>query len=470
VLAALAATLVSLTAATGHPFGNSTINLYARLELGSREIVVRWVLDVAEVPALQLFGLIDANVDGQVSEAEAEAYLAWWIPSLLSEVELVVNGERLLPEVRQQTLTLPAGDDGAPTLRVVLDLVTATPRPAPDGAWRGTYGDSNYEDFIGWREVVVIGASDVVILESTAPFADRTDELRRYPDGLPAADANSSARFAFRTGLATATPVPPPPTAAPVGGEDDLTLLLRGLLGESPTADTFGLAALLAAGLGALHALSPGHGKTLVAGLLIGAHGSVPQAIRLALLVAVSHTVGVLLLGMVVLGASELLLPQGVVGALALGAALLVVGLGIYLVIRGIGSWRESRAAGRHGAAGLHPHPHRAFRLSIGHQVSLGLVGGLVPSGSALVVLLAAVILDQLVLGLAVIAGFGVGMGAVLAAVGAAVVLVRRRAETLPGAGHGRLATILSALPAASGLAVLLAGLLLSLQTIEQFR
>lgn len=448
-----------------HPFGNSTINLYARLELHPDEVRVRWVLDMAEVPAIQVHSLIDVDGDGEVSDEEAEAYLAWWVPSLLLDIDLTVDGRALPLEVRHRELTLPAGDAGAPTLRVVLDLAAQLP---PSGGDReGGYADHNYADFLGWREVVVVAADGVELVDSSAPAVDRTDELREYPPGLPAADASSTATFAFRPAPAQASgPSPSPAQVAPVA--PDAGEALRALLGESLSAGTLALAILLSAGLGALHALSPGHGKTLMAALLIGAHGGVPQAVRLALVVAVGHSLGVVALGALVLGASELLLPQRVVSGLSIAAALLVVVYGIYLLAHGRGAWRQRRAA--RAPEHLHPHDHPTpeIRLSKRHQLSLGLIGGLLPSGSALVVLLVAVTLDELLVGMVVIGAFGIGMAAAMAGIGLAVVVVRDRAERAASTGHPRLRGLVAALPAASGAAVLGAGVLLSIQALER--
>ena len=85
---------------------------------------------------------------------------------------------------------------------------------------------------------------------------------------------------------------------------------------------------MLAVGLGALHAVSPGHGKTLVAAYLIGSRGTVRQAAGLGLTVAVTHTAGVFLLGLVMLVAGEFLVPERVIGWLSAASGLLVVGPG----------------------------------------------------------------------------------------------------------------------------------------------
>ena len=474
----------------GHAFGNQTINLYARLVPGPDAVRIRWVLDVAEIPALPLTQLIDDDANGTVDQPEREAYLAWWIPSLLENVSLTVNGQQRPIDVTRSELSLPPGEGGAPTLRLVLDLVAPLAESVGGAPVEGGFSDTNYEDFLGWREVVVVPGAGVELLASTAPRVDRTDELRFYPPGLPAEEATSVATFAF-VAAPRAEPQPSPsaasepllaPTAPGGPGSDLLGSLLAGELTTARAA----AAAFVSFLLGVVHALSPGHGKTLVAAALIGSRGSLRHAVALGLTVAVTHSLGVLLLGFAVLGGADLLLPQQLTLALSLAAALLVVVLGLDLVRRAI---RRPLNLSPHAHPPGHGHDHgpedwadqhddagvrtdaadepRGFQLSAGYTISIGVVGGLVPSASALIVLLMAVTLDRLALGLLLVAAYGLGIALLLAALGAAIVALRGRAwrRRLPG---GRsLRRLVAVLPLASALAVVAVGMLLTVQVLS---
>jgi ABC-type nickel/cobalt efflux system permease component RcnA len=253
-------------------------------------------------------------------------------------------------------------------------------------------------------------------------------------------------------------------TGAAPRAADPLAALAAGEL----TPWTAGLAVLVAIALGAIHGVSPGHGKTLVAGYLIGSRGTLRQAVWLGLTVAIAHTVGVLLLGAVTLGATALLLPERVIEWLALGSALLVMGLGASLVLAQL---RHRRRAADHDQAHSHPHPHphphddHGPALTTRALAALGIVGGIVPSASALLVLLVAVSLHRLAFGLLLVGAFGLGMAFVLAGISASVVvlrgrLARRGAPWLQTAAARRIG---SALPLASGVLVVGIGLALTL-------
>jgi nickel/cobalt transporter (NicO) family protein len=247
------------------------------------------------------------------------------------------------------------------------------------------------------------------------------------------------------------------------------------LVGSSGSVAAALLVALL---LGAIHGASPGHGKTLVVASLLGSRGSLGRVLLLAVTVAITHTVGVLLLAAVVLTVNDSLLPQQVTPYITLAADLLVVLFGADLVRRALWARARSRAGAdhehehdhRHGQGHSHDpeHPHEhshphalgGLELTRGYTVSIGIVGGLVPNGTALVVLLIAIAFHELALGLLLVAAFGLGIAVVLAAVGLATVIVRSRGGVLTS-GNTTIGRVVGLLPLLSGLAVLAVGLVL---------
>jgi ABC-type nickel/cobalt efflux system permease component RcnA len=221
------------------------------------------------------------------------------------------------------------------------------------------------------------------------------------------------------------------------------------------------LALLGAAGVGALHALGPGHGKTLVGAYLLGDRGQARDAVALGVLVATMHTVTVLVLGVVLLGAVELDL-VGAERGLRLVAASAVTLLGLVLLVRRLRGRARSTNDGGH----THPHPPDGVApRSRAGIIAIASTGGLVPSPAAVAVLLAAVALGRPALGVGLVAAFGLGLAATLAGLGLLVRTGRgaidRAARTSPVAQRVR-----KALPVVSAVGVTLAGLVLLAWTL----
>jgi nickel/cobalt exporter len=479
-LLALQALLTTAPAASAHPLGNFTINHYAAIVVSPDQIAIRWVLDMAEIPAFAARRQIDTNRDGMLTADEVSSWADATVPDVLTGLDVEVNGVRTaLREVDRQ-VTFPPGQGGLSTLRLVVDLVAASP-PSRGSL---TLRDGTYPERIGWHEITARAESGMRIDSSNVPAATVSDELRRYPaDALTNPVDVRTAAVSFERSAATGQPGGTSASAAAGGPASRSTDVLADLAGGNLTPLTAVLAVLLALGLGAVHGISPGHGKALVAAYLIGNQGSLRQAAWLGITVAVTHTVGVFVLGLATLVATELLVPERIITWLSLGSGLLVVALGGALLWS---AWRQRQRDTSLGHSGLHAHPHSPAhtheegghvhphrhtpregtppQLSAAGIAGLGLVGGMVPSASALLVLLVAVTTGRLVLGIALIVAFGVGMSVVLAGISASVVLVRRRVE-LGGASWARHRLIVAAarfLPVGSALAVLTIGLVLS--------
>jgi ABC-type nickel/cobalt efflux system permease component RcnA len=202
-------------------------------------------------------------------------------------------------------------------------------------------------------------------------------------------------------------------------------------------------AALIAAGLGALHALEPGHGKTIVAAYLVGSQGTAMHACLLGLIVTASHTAGVYLLGAVTLYASRYVVPERLYPWLGVGSGLTIAGLGMYLLVqrfRAKGhshSHSHSHAHGHHHHHdhGHHHHHHIPKTVSYSQLLALGVTGGIIPCPAALVVLLSAVALHRIGFGLFLILAFSIGLAAVLITIGLLMVYARRFMSRMKGEG-----------------------------------
>jgi nickel/cobalt exporter len=485
IAAALLALLLPALA-SAHPLGNFTINLYARIQVATDAITVRHVLDMAEIPTLTERQAFDANGNGLLDGAETARLLATRGDALAKGVQLRVDGAVLPLTIVSQAISFPAGQGNLPTLRIVQDLRAAIRLPAR-GAVQIDYRETSYAGRLGWHELVASPGPGVV-LQTALPAHDRSNELRAYPQDalaspLDVRDGSASARLAPGTdGAVKETGTGASADLARRGADDPLATLISGNL-SVPVAL---LALLVAIGLGAAHAISPGHGKTLVAAYLIGSQGSSRHAATLAITVAATHTFGVFLLGAVTLLAGEFLVPERVIEWLTVASGALVVLLGAGLVARALGAVRRARqghgtnlgehAHGRnlgehahvtnlgehrHGHDHGHSHPHElpSAALRPRNVVALGLVGGMVPSASALIVLLVAITTGRLVFGLALILAFGAGMALVLG--GLAIVTSWMLGALSPHGGLGSRPIVrraAAAVPLVSGFAVLITG------------
>jgi ABC-type nickel/cobalt efflux system permease component RcnA len=237
---------------------------------------------------------------------------------------------------------------------------------------------------------------------------------------------------------------------------DRATAAFTSLVGERSGSAWFAVVAiLLAVVLGGAHALAPGHGKTVMAAYLVGLRGTLRQAMTIGATVTITHTAGVLLLGLV-LSTTRAVASERVYPWLGLASGLLLAAVGVGLLAR------AARSRGHdHPHGPEHPHPHDPGPpLGRRGLVALGLAGGLVPSPSAVVVLLGGIALGRAWLGVALVLAYGLGMAATLTGVGLLLARLRTRmdrrlrlpAGTLP-ARLGRL------LPAATASVIVLVGL-----------
>jgi ABC-type nickel/cobalt efflux system permease component RcnA len=200
---------------------------------------------------------------------------------------------------------------------------------------------------------------------------------------------------------------------------------------------------------GAAHALSPGHGKTIITAYLVGKRGTPRHAALLGLIVTVTHTIGVFALGLVTLLLSRFIVPEELYPWLNLVSGLLVVGIGLSVL--------RSRLRGRRHTH-HHHHEHELSRRSL---LAVGVSGGLLPCPSALVVLLAAISLHRLGFGLLLIVAFSAGLALTITGIGLVAVLARSAFGRL--SFNGRL---LSLLPALSALVIVAAGVGMTVRAV----
>ena len=431
--------------AAAHPLGDFSVNHASVLRVAAESVRVLFVVDLAEVPSVPALAELDADGDGTADDGERARYGAVRCAAYAAELDLRVDGVRRGFEVRGSTVFVLPGEAGLRTLRLECRLSTAD---SVVGA-RVTYTDGADAGRAGWREVTALG-DGTRLVDSTVPERSRSDVLARYPGGDP--ERVSSAAFEVRSGGPAATA---PASGARAESDGDLAALLGGE-GWSGAM----LAVLVAALLGAGHALTPGHGKTLMALYLTGTDGSLRDAVVVGASVTATHTLGVFLLAVLV-SASALAAPESVYPWLGLAHGILVAGIGAGLLL-----WRHRRGHG-HGHAHGHAHGARSTRRRTVGLVGFGVAGGLVPSPSALLVLLGAQALGREAFGVVLVLGYGVGMAVCLSSVGWLLARGGARLTSHPGR-RGWLGWAARNLPVLAPSAIVCSGVFLAVRSLTQ--
>jgi len=421
--------------AAAHPLGNFSVNHYSRIEVEKSQIKLRAVLDMAEIPTFQESAAIDTDKDGTLSEEELNRYAEKITPGYISNLLLLVDEKTIELRPTSKNITLPAGSGNLPTIRLEWDLIGDLPDSA-NQVRRVKYENKNNIERIGWNEIVAGRNSGINIFDSTTFGSGITDELKAYPqETLSSPLTERRAEFSF-----TSNTIPPGARAlqnrdghisAPV--EKDKFAELIAVPEITPAIILFGL--LVAFGLGAAHALSPGHGKAVVGAYLVGSRGTPKHALFLGATVTVTHTLGVFALGIVMYFASSYILPERILPYLSFASGLLVLFIGLTLFKNRLLSILGYETSGHHHGEDTHEHddlPENSTHTHGGsththvppQQVTwrsltaLGISGGLLPCPSALVLMLSAINLNRIGYGIVLTLVFSLGLAATLTAVG----------------------------------------------------
>jgi ABC-type nickel/cobalt efflux system permease component RcnA len=380
---------------------------------------------------------------------------------------------------------------------------------APLEAVRGqlVYEDRNYGQRVGWKEIVAVAHAGVTFSGSSVPSASKSNWLTTYAADLiqaPPQDVRASLSFALPVSAREAAPVPSVVDTAVASGAEAQTprsRLTELMTARQLSAGVILFSLLIAVGLGAFHALEPGHGKTLVGAYLVGSRGTAWHALLLGVTVTASHTIGVYALGGVALFASHYVVPEHLYPWLGFVSGLLIMGTGIVLLNQ---AWQgklghhhdhpdhahhhhshDNEHGHGHGYAHAHGHEHLhedvpvaghvhhsheqrpgdspAVPTSMGYGalLTLGITGGMIPCPAALVVLLSAVALHRIAFGLLLIVAFSVGLAVVL--VGTGLLLVSARGMVQRWSGEG---PWLKYLPFLSPLVITPLGLVIAVRSL----
>ncbi len=437
-----------------HPLGNFSVNQYSRLEVEKSNIKIRQILDMAEIPTFQLKSRIDTDKDGIYSQSELNAYAEKITPDYLSNLGLSVDGNQIALREAAKNILVNEGEGNLPILRIEWDLIADLPET--NAVNQVTFENKNNSERLGWNEIVINRTGGINVFNSTAYGSGVTDELKAYPqETLNAPLAERQAEFSLTTSAI-------PENAKPLQNRDghatsavqkDRFAELIAVPEITPSIILFGL--LLAFGLGAIHALSPGHGKAVVGAYLVGSRGTPKHAVFLGLTVTITHTLGVFALGLITLFASNYILPEKLMPFLSFISGLLVFFIGITIFKDRLFSYLGWKTAGHHShhehsqehthedghSHEHHAHEHHSHDEPHSHDgshthggsththlppenvtwkslLALGISGGLLPCPSALVLMLSAISLGRVGYGMLLTLVFSFGLAATLTAVG----------------------------------------------------
>ena len=488
IILTLLVSFVFVPSAFAHPLGNFTVNQYAGLHIRRDSVTIDYVMDMAEIPTFQEIELLDANGNRQPDAAETAGYPSVRCASLLPSLNLSMNNKPAALSLVSSSVEFPTGVGGLPTMRLSCEFQAAV--ESNNDSMALSFANKVFADRLGWQEIVVI--PDGVTVKGDYSSTSLSNRLTEYPQDLLTSPPEQRDVRVEITSLGVTPQHESSPVvekSAPASRDDAFTRLI---LLEEFTLPTLFLALAISFVWGAMHALTPGHGKTIVGAYLVGSRGTMKHAVYLGLTTTITHTLGVFALGLVTLFAAQYIVPEALYPWMTLLSGLFVVGIGVNLFasrfkssgmrLPGLKANVSARSftpllesshveghvhshkyvlnasspphhvhAHEHGA---HPHVHRhedhdhhphghshahgehshtpPEQITWRSLLALGVSGGLVPCPSALVVLLGAIALNKIGLGLLLVLAFSLGLAATLTAIGMLFLYAGRLFERFP--------------------------------------
>jgi nickel/cobalt transporter (NicO) family protein len=481
-----------------HPMGSFSISHYSRLRLKMDGIEIDYVIDMAEIPSYQEMEKLDSDGDHNVTDAEKFRYAGILGNQFIRYLRLKLNDSPVALQLRKSNLQIRPGAAQLSTLVTTCTYWAPYPAGRLDGTNRIHLADENYPMRSGWREMVVDRNDEFVKLSlSPDEYKDRSRELSQYPkDPTSIMPQEMILDFTFRPLHAGEINVPE--VVAQSGQQPGRTSrddrFTKLIATKELTGKIILISMMIAFLLGSLHALSPGHGKTIVAGYLIGSRGTARHAMFLGAIVTFTHTIGVFALGLITLFGSRYILPERLYPWLGFLSGMAIVLIGGALFIKRFRSYRTRTSASsqehhhhhhQDDYSHDHPHSHSADGEAHDHHdhhghthlpvdretgnitwkslLTVGISGGALPCPSALVVLLSAISLHRIGFGLLLIVAFSLGLAIVLTTLG--VLLVYASHFTQRFRFGGKLAY---GLPLVSSFVITILGCAIAVQSLLQ--
>jgi nickel/cobalt transporter (NicO) family protein len=507
--------------------GNLSVNHYARLEPGAKGVNVFYVLDLAEIPTFELTQSWNVAKDSPkpVLDAKAAEQVRMW----LSNLSFTEGGKPLSARLESTELSIVDGAGNMPVFRIASKIHVIA------SGGRFEYEDRNFPTRAGWREIVIKPAAGADVSRASKGDADISQGLTSYPqdptkappqdtrgwfEWTPVAGTVSQVRKPVVIAEAAPAPLPsaPPVTNSPrdvrppesqssgtVKRNDEIARILGLKTISWPLMATL---LALAFWFGALHALEPGHGKTMVAAYLVGERGTAKHAVILGSTVTFTHTISVFILGIGTMFLSRYIMADKISKVLGVISGLTIVWIGAMMLWRRLHGLSHGHHhhhqhdhdhAHEHGHshehvhahAHAHSHDHRDHdhdhhhhdhghshshdalththdghththlpprEISLGSLLALGASGGLVPCPSALILLLSAISIGRVGLGMVLLVAFSLGLAIVLTVTGLLVLY----AKNLLPSGKAEHSAFFRYMPVLSAAAILMIGVVMT--------
>lgn len=483
-----------------HPMGNFSVNHYVNLRVTAQGVEVRYSLDLAEIPTFDLLRQwqVDRNSPPAEIERKAREQARAWLKGLV----FTVDGKPVPAQFESDRLTIADGAGNLPILRI------ATSAHIAASSGKLAYEDHNFSDRTGWKEIVVDSGAGAKLVKASQSNKELSKALTQYPpDPTIAPPQDLRAELEWRLTQPTLvtprpivaqipqphlTPTAPAPAtltpqAAPPGSVVRGDFLSKLLHQRQLTPWMMLLAIGAAFLLGAAHALTPGHGKSIVAAYLVGSRGTFKHAVFLGAMVTFTHTISVFALGIATLFLFRYFVPERITEVLGVLSGLSIVIVGAWMLFKRarrahvhhhdhdhahVSHSHDHAHSHTHSQTHVHPHTHTHTHshgehshshtpeeLSWGGLVALGASGGLVPCESALVLLLGAIALGRAGLGLLLLLSFSLGLALVLMLIGMLVLYAK---NLLPERSRTGSSSFLGWLSIASPAVVMIVGLVMT--------
>jgi ABC-type nickel/cobalt efflux system permease component RcnA len=478
-----------------HPMGNFSISHYSRLEYIKDGILLTHVIDMAEIPSYQEMEFLDTDHYSTISAAEKVRYAERISNQLLPNLKVKMNQMNLTLKIQNRWLEIRPGAGELPTFVIRCTYFAAVPESIIRNSNTLEFEDQNFLERSGWREIVIKRNGGFASLNlPSGSYIDRSKELSQYPTDpttVMPQEMNLSFNFAnpmlaeqqqtssadFQSGSAE--------NVRPGRLRNDR--LAKLITAKNLTSEVIFISIIIAFFLGAMHALSPGHGKAIVAGYLVGSRGTPLHALFLGAVVTLTHTIGVFALGLITLFGSKYILPDTLYPWLGFLSGLSIVLIGSRLFYKRF-KMMKSNGTPHHHHDHDHSHHHHGHHHGDHHHqhdhdhghshlpidpdsgkitwkslLSVGISGGALPCPSALVVLLSAISLHRVGFGLILIIAFSLGLAAVLTSIGLLLLYASKWSQQFQPRG-----SIRYALPVVSSLVITILGCIIAVQSILQ--
>jgi nickel/cobalt transporter (NicO) family protein len=457
-----------------HPMGNFSVSHYTRLVPSTGGVEVTYVLDLAEIPTYILFR--DWKLDEKSPQAEAK--VAEQAQEWAKGLEFQSAGRAVEPKFLRAEIRVSEGAGGLSVARIASTFeLEGVKSPL-------TFEDHNFPERAGWKEIVIRSGAGVAIVKASQGDVERSKALTEYPadpTSAPPQDLRASVEWKSTAGPAVSKaikpvianipqPAPvqpaaaaPPPSSTPGVTQAPGTVVKGDYLSRLVSMKQIPLSWLLAGlvvafGFGAAHALTPGHGKTIVAAYLVGSRGTMRHAVFLGAMVTFTHTISVFLLGLGVLFLSDIVKPEKITPVLGAISGMSIIAVGASLFYKRLKKLRGAHGHPHHHHNHPHTHDHSHPHvhdhehhhhdhghthdhhhdhgphghshvpegdITMGSLIALGASGGLVPCPSALVLLLASISFGHVGAGLILLVAFSIGLAGVLMAIGMMVLYAK---------------------------------------------